>query len=760
MFARRERFIAPLVLAALTIGVHWKILLTNQYSAFDVPDFAYQVAPWYQVQATELRKHSWPLLWDPYVLGGHPLLGQAQPGVVFPLNWLLFAAPLRRGFIRDQSIHWYLAIIRFIAAMAMYALCRDLRRSRAASIFAGAAFAFAGWVATTRWPQMQNGAMLAPLVIMFSLRALRGERPLLSTALSGGFLGLSWLSGHHQIPTFVTLAVSGIWIFEIARKQPRRARLERTALYAVLMLVMLMAGAAQTFPAYSYGQDVVRWVGSAHAIGWQERVPYSVHDLYSLSPGSMLGIFIEGIQSGSNPFVGITVFLMALCGVGLAWKNAAVRILLGLVIGGLLFAFSGATILHGILYSLIPFVDKARSDAMAVFIFHLGICTLSAFGFDALLNYAVLDRGMPASVWIKRINIACTGLALLLWLYLFCVYAAKVPLQIRETSTAMTALAAVLIVCILHAARPGPNGPAFSLRTASVLLIGVMMLEVGPLAYRDFSNIDLGQKHWGAVSRDHEIARFLRRRPGRFRVDYNSDDVPYNFGDWYGIPAYWAYLASAPVSLMRVMGESRTKQLLGVQYYIAKVSAYGAGRAIFEDSTTGIKVFERPDAMPRTWVVHEVDNVLQPDLVAPRMNDPARGLAQSAFLLNQTPPPMENCAGDRSSVTREDPEFVVIEATMNCRGMVILADSYSKDWEARVDGQRVPLYAAYSIVDGIALGAGSHHIELRYRPVSFYLGASLSVASLLLILAIWWFTRRVEKMGTDRTDTFFRHVHP
>jgi hypothetical protein len=282
------------------------------------------------------------------------------------------------------------------------------------------------------------------------------------------------------------------------------------------------------------------------------------------------------------------------------------------------------------------------------------------------------------------------------------------------------------------------------------------MLEVGPLGTRDLSNADLGQKYWSALSRDHEIARFLRSRPGLFRVDYNSDDVPYNFGDWYGIPAYWGYLASAPVSLMRVMGELRTKQLLGVQYYIAKAPAFGAGREIIANAA-GIKVFEMPSAMPRTWVVHEVVNVPKPELVPPRLGDPAFGFAQSAFVLNQTPPPMENCAGDRSNVTREDPEFVVIEATMNCRGMLIVADSYSKDWVARVDGQRVPLYAAYSIIDGIVVGAGSHRIELRYRPVSFYLGATLSVASLLLILALWWFTRRAEKIGTD---TFFSHAHP
>jgi hypothetical protein len=321
------------------------------------------------------------------------------------------------------------------------------------------------------------------------------------------------------------------------------------------------------------------------------------------------------------------------------------------------------------------------------------------------------------------------------------VVAVKVPGVLPAGSIAMTGLAAILIICILHSARPGANGPAFDLRTASVLLIGVMMLEVGPLAFRNLSNRDLGQKFWSALSRDAPIAQFLSRCPPPFRVDVNSDDVPYNFGDWYGIESYWGYLASAPVSLMRIMAEPRTRQLLGVQYYVAKAPQFGAGREVFSSNATGIKVFELPPAMPRAWVVHDAIQVPRPEMVAGTLTNPSFDLSHTTFLLQEAPPPMENCAGDRASVERQDPEYIVIAAKLNCRGMVIAGESYSKDWVASVDGQRVPLYAAYSIIDGIAVGAGEHRIELRYRPVSFYLGASLSVASVLLILAIGFFTR-------------------
>ena len=128
----KRGLLAPLVLLALTIGVHWKTLLTNQYNDFDKPDLTYQVAPWLQAQAAQWH-HGQPLLWDPYQVGGQSLIGQVQPGVAYPFNWLLFLAPLKHGFIRDASFNWYIALIRYLAALACYGLCRDLGRSRFAS---------------------------------------------------------------------------------------------------------------------------------------------------------------------------------------------------------------------------------------------------------------------------------------------------------------------------------------------------------------------------------------------------------------------------------------------------------------------------------------------------------------------------------------------------------------------------------------------------------------------------------------------------
>ena len=712
----RNRLIVPILLLAMTIGVFWKLVLTRQYTYFDSPDLTYQDAGWFQVQASAWHHGQIPLLWDPYLAGGQSLIGQMQPAPAYPLNWLLFMMSLRGGFIRLSNLNWYFVLIHFMAALAAYALCRDLGRSRTASVFGAAAFAFGGYVATTAWPRMLHPTVWAPLALMFSLRAIRGEKPIRNSLLSGLFLGVQWIGGHHQIPVFTLLAITGLWIFHIARGD----RIRRVGLYLALVIMMVGTGAVQMFPAFSYGHGAVRWVNASHEVQWDQPVPYSVHDEYSQPPSVLLGVFINGIYQNSNPFVGIVVFFLAIAGVWLTWKTPEVRLLACMAAGGLIFSFSSATIFHGLLYALVPFVEKARTPAMAMFIFHLGICPLAAFGLDALST-------APAT-WLKRAAIAVGGFTLFLWLFVFVTSVSKTEWNIRTGEVALTAFIAILLTGLLAVM---PKG-------APVLLIVLMMLELGGLAGRNWQNRDIGWRYWPVLARDLDVAQFLRSQPGLFRVDVKEEDVPYNFGDWYGIETFFGYVASAPASFIRMIGEPRERQLLGVQYYLAKAPAQAGQREVFSGDG-GIKVFETPGAMPRAWTVHQAVRVSDPKLIHATLN--SIDLNQAAFFFEQSPPPFETCSGDRALVLLHEPEFTSVEVDMNCRGMLVVGDAFSKDWIATVDGNWVPLWTPYSILRGVVVDRGNHKIELRYRPLSVYFGAALTAMSLLFGLALWRLNR-------------------
>ena len=106
-------------------------------------------------------------------------------------------------------MNWYFALIHYMGALFCFWLCRDLGRGRAASILAGIGFGLSGYCGNVDWPQMLNGAIWIPLIVLYCFRSFRGRRPVASAALAGTFLGISFLSGHHQIPTFTAFFASG-----------------------------------------------------------------------------------------------------------------------------------------------------------------------------------------------------------------------------------------------------------------------------------------------------------------------------------------------------------------------------------------------------------------------------------------------------------------------------------------------------------------------------------------------------------------------
>src|SRR5262249_15453140 len=156
--------------------------------------------------------------------------------------WLLFLLPLRNGHIQRLWLHAYFILTHFLGALFCYWLCRDLGRTTDASVFAGFAFAVGGVVGSIAWPQMLNGAIWLPLVLLFYLRSVRGQRRLASAAFTGTFLGISFLSGHHQIPVFIALMMAGLWLAEFWRSRARA--IAPITLFVLFWSCQCAAGAA------------------------------------------------------------------------------------------------------------------------------------------------------------------------------------------------------------------------------------------------------------------------------------------------------------------------------------------------------------------------------------------------------------------------------------------------------------------------------------------------------------------------------------
>jgi len=712
---------APALLLLVVILFYWKITLSNQYTWLESPDFAYQVLPWYQFQAGEWHQHKFPL-WDPYLWGGQPLLGQGLAGAAYPPNWILFAFPLRNGWIRESVLHWYYVLTHFLAALFCYWLCRDLGRSRGAALLAGLGFSLCGWMAATDWPQMLNGALWTPLVFLFLLRTLRGRQPLESAALAGACLGLAFLSGHHQIPVFVGLAAGGLWIYGLFREGRFQRALVAPAAAFVLFLFLLSA--FQTLPAYEYGNLAVRWVGSRDPVGWHQPVPYSVHTEFSLYPLSLLGIVINGFWRHANPFIGVVLAGLAFAGLAAAWREWHVRVMAAVALGGLVYALARHTTFEGIVYALVPFVEKARNPSMAIFIFHFGIAVLSAYAIDFYLT---------DEKWSGRLRTGLLWFAGALFALLLGASLTVTAHPVDYDMVALAAFTALLLAGVLYGWRRGHMAS----RTATTLLVLLLIMEAGGTGssfywhHREDSNLLLNK-----LSQHQDIVDFLRRQDLPVRVEYDEQEIPYNLGDWYGIDTFGGYLASMTANVIRVQSNYRARMLFATNFYIGRKPSRANQPELFA-SSSGLKVYANPEAFPRAWSVHETVRLAGPQEIGLHLDqDSIPLLRRRAFLAGEQPPLAACSAPDRVWMAERSTNRVVITAEMACRGLVVAAEPYFPGWQATVDGRPVRIRETYGCLRGVVVDAGRHRIEMRYRPRSVLWGGILTLSGLFGALAI------------------------
>jgi uncharacterized membrane protein YfhO len=73
---------------------------------------------------------------------------------------------------------------------------------------------------------------------------------------------------------------------------------------------------------------------------------------------------------------------------------------------------------------------------------------------------------------------------------------------------------------------------------------------------------------------------------------------------------------------------------------------------------------------------------------------------------------------------------------MDCAGMVVLSDTFYPGWRARVDHQPAAIYEVNGGMRGVLVPRGSHTVTMRYRPLSAYIGAALTLLGVLLAMAI------------------------
>src|SRR5262249_42718416 len=102
------------------------------------------------------------------------------------------------------------------------------------------------------------------------------------------------------------------------------------------------------------------------------------------------------------------------------------------------------------------------------------------------------------------------------------------------------------------------------------------------------------------------------------------------------------------------------------------------------------------------------------------------------------------------TVSRYGPQRVELVAELKRPGLVVLADAFDPGWSLTIDGAPAPILRTNRLMRGAAGRAGKHTLGYTYSPTSFWIGAAISIAALLALLALAFQTRATPLDGGKR----------
>ena len=200
--------------------------------------------------------------------------------------------------------------------------------------------------------------------------------------------------------------------------------------------------------------------------------------------------------------------------------------------------------------------------------------------------------------------------------------------------------------------------------------------------------------------------------------------------------------------------------LLNVRYVVVDLSlppergdvlALTAGRReVFR--TGSAVVYETARPVSHAWIVHDVRPTERTSTLG-SMTAPGFDPRVTAYV--EGPPPLTGIppAGsvERAEVRDTTPETLSIEVDAAAPGLLVVSQVYGDGWEATIDGRPAMLLATDHAIQGIAIDAGAHLVELRYRPASLRLGLWVSTVSLVAMAsALGW--RGAVRLGRRQSE--------
>ncbi len=535
-----------------------------------------------------------------------------------------------------------------------------------------------------------------------------------------------------------------------------------------------LVGGFVTFVAVAAGLAAVQLLPALELMRLSIRASAAYQDLATgFALKDLLQLLLPGVTGFWSPlYIGILPLVWVLFSWG-AWlgKNKLaparqwhrdVGFWSAIVILALLLVVGGETFFYDLFYIGVPGFGLFRSQERAALVFALGLSLLAGYGLDHFLALVGSNQGRRLAYGLlNRIILGMMalvgGLALLLLVGSNLVGGEPGLLRdvLRVTLFVGLFLLAGWLWSFFWTHRPWHTIPALG------LLLTLIVLDLFILNAQ--TNVQ---------SRRPE--RQVRSSPLIQTLQAAEDDQPFrvHHGDWYLLGNYGCVFGledTSGASQLQMAGyarfleqvpQERAWELLNVRYVVTWQARLNVPAQVVYHTTArrGEEVYlHRLDLdAPRAWAAFRAEVVSDEQALASlsRPDFPHYDVVLLDEPLQQL---LDNAPGQDAQLhlTRPSAEHLRVEADMPARGLLVFSELAYPGWQARVDGQPAPVRRANTILRAVEVPEGTHLVELKFRPLSFYVGATLSLLTCALILGYTVYvcvTQRRTSHGLSRND--------
>ena len=718
-------------------------------------------------------------LWNPHISGGRPFLANAQSAIFSPFSWPAYVLPFWK------SLAVIAALKLFVGALGAFVLGRTLGMRARGALVTGLVFAFGTfYVVWLAWP-LTNIFPLIPWLLVVSEVVIRRPGPLPAAGLAV-LVALTFFGGHPE-STFHALVVTTVFfafrLILVARRGgggsaivgPLIAFGAASVAGVAVAAVMLVPFAELLFNS----GDLTRRQGEEPG-SWPAKYlgALFLHDYWGRATQESN---IEPFMQVRGWYAGALTLMLACSAVILRSTTLRIAIaafgaLTAMVVVGLDPLFWALTRLPGF--------STAHNQRMLIFVL-LALALLAGWGLDDLTARRGGRRRRTLVIAMAAV-ILCVPVA---WM------AAAGTLTSRGLGDALEVAWGFGDPPTVNALNPSETPLAIDIVHMSALMQWLALAGVGfaliayqlraprplpPLAFVAIAlallAADLFRANMGfnsairtenAAPPETGAIRYLKSRtPNRFiglstQISFQPlpADLALRFGLYdargYDYPAEKRYdrlwrrnvapgvpdFAQPIQNAEATPASLRALSLLSVADLLQHPDGEpleSLGLDVGYRGPDGV-VYRNDRALPRVFLAAAQQTVSGEDQALAAATSPGfdgRRVVVTERRLPGVPQVADGApsspAGSAKLVSYED-EKVEIAVDARRPSVLVLTDVHFPGWSAEVDGRSVPVERVNYLLRGVQVPAGTHQVELSYRPASFRAGWIVSLLGCVAI---------------------------